>query len=445
MQKWAGGRFSFSVSCFLSPVSCCFSVLVLVSAVFLGAAFAQPAQVRALLTLADRVVVEVGELRGLPAKTRVARGALSRAQLGERIRARVREEYTPAEVRAEGLLWLRLGLVPVGTRYGDLVFALLEEQVAGYYDTRDRRLFLASWLGPDLQAPTLAHEIEHALQDQHFGLGERLRALRDDADARAALSALAEGDGVAVMIDYLARGTGRDFTTMPDLAERLRAQSAGDADQPVLASSPRALRETLLFPYVAGVSFVRTLKVRGGWRAVDDAFRDPPASTEQVLHPERYLRRDPPIPVELPRITALEGTHDEVYRDVLGEFQVRLWLQETMEPADAVNAAAGWGGDRAIVLARRGAPEAPPLGAVTVVLRSTWDSEDDAREAAAAFAMSIAARHRGARSSRRPTRQAYCLPDGTAALVERRGREIVYVEGAPAEALEAVRRQAWGA
>lgn len=385
----------------------------------------------------------MSRLRGLPVRTRVARGVLDRDALAAKLRGRIHEEFTPEEVRAEGLLFARLGLVPVEARYDELVFGLLEEQVAGYYDTTEKKLFLASWLDAEMQEPTLAHEIAHALQDQSFGLGDRLRALRREGDRRAALSALAEGDGMAVMIDYLARGTGRDLLSLEDPAAALRAESMRGTEQPVLDRSPRILRELLLFPYLAGVGFVRALRVRGGWRAVDAAFEHPPDSTEQVMHPARFVQRDPPVAVAVPPLPALSETHDEVYRDTLGEITLRLALEERVPTEIADRAAEGWGGDQAVVYVRKGAPEPPALADVALAIRAAWDSENDAEEAAAAFAASLARRYRGSRAATSRTRVARCLPDGTAALVERRGREVFYLEGVPAAATEAVRRQAW--
>lgn len=401
---------------------------------------AQPRAAQSLLALTDRVVGEVAAMRGLRVRRRVERGVLDRDALVAKIRARIREEYTAEEIRGEGLLFGRLGLVPIGSRYDELVFGLLEEQVAGYYDTTEHRLFLASWLEPEMQVPTLAHEIAHALQDQSFGLGEKIRALRSDADRRAALSALAEGDGMAVMIDYLARGTGRDLTSMDDPAAVLREEAARSGGQPVFERTPRVLREMLLFPYLAGVTFVRTLRVRGGWRAVDDAFRNPPDSSEQVLHPERFFARDPPIAVDVPPIPALAATHDEVFRDALGEIGIRLALEERLPREVAGAAATGWGGDRVVVWLRRGAPAAPALSDVALVLHTAWDTERDASEAAAAFADAMARRFPRARGRGR----ARCLDDGTVVLVERRDREVVYLEGIPSPATAAVRRQAWG-
>jgi len=377
-------------------------------------------------------------------RRRVERGVLDRPALVTRLRGRIREEFTPEDVRAEGLLYARLGLVPPNARYDDLVFGLLEEQVAGYYDTTERKLFLAGWLEPEMQVPTLAHEIAHALQDQSFGLGDELRALRHDADRRAALSALAEGDGMAVMIDYLARGTGRDLLSLEDPAAALRAESMRSADQPVLDRSPRVLREMLLFPYLAGIGFVRALRVRGGWRAVDAAFEHPPDSTEQVLHPARFFARDPPVAVAVPPIPALDATHAEIYRDVLGEITVRLALEERLAADVADAAAEGWGGDQAVVYLRRGAPEPAAPADVALVLRTTWDSDADARQAMEALAASLARRFPRSRAATSPSRVARCLPDGTAALVERRGREVLYLEGVPAAATAEVRREAWG-
>ncbi len=394
---------------------------------------------RDLLVLADRLARDVSAIRGLAALRPVRRGVLDRERILARIQELVNEQYTPEEIRHEGDVLKRMGLVPPDLDYAVTVFGVLREQVAGFYDPHARRLFIASWLRPDLQEPTLAHEIQHALQDQHYRIGELLRRRPGASDRQAAVSALCEGDAVAVMIDYLLRSTGRDFTAMPDLSAQIRTQAAGHG-QPLLRGAPRAIRESLLFPYVEGTAFVRALKMHGrSWAAVDAAFASPPDSTEQILHPERYIRRDAPMIVALADDATLSATYRAVHRDVLGELSVRLYLEESIPAPQARAAAAGWGGDQVVLYERTTlAGAAPSLEELAIVARVQWDTEADAQEFVEAATLALDRRF--ARCQRLDVAGGVgrAVSPTLAAGLLRQGATVAWVEGVPHAALAPV-------
>jgi hypothetical protein len=162
--------------------------------------------------------------------------------------------------------------------------------------------------------------------------------------------------------------------TQAELGQMLAA-AASDPSTKVLLDMPLILRETLLFPYVQGLSFVQGLQASGGWPAVDAAFAKPPASTEQIIHPEKYASGEAPIAVTLPSdLAARVGSGWKVgLEDTFGEFQLAVWLRgNTAIGAGGANAAAaGWGGDRVAVLDG-------PNGSWAVVLRTAWDTPADA-------------------------------------------------------------------
>lgn len=393
-----------------------------------------------LLALADRLSRDVAAVRGLKLLRPVRRGVLDRDAILERIQALVAEQYTPEDIRHEGEVLKRLGLIPAGLDYEGTVYGVLREQVAGFYDPGERRLFIASWLPAAMQEPTLAHEIEHALQDQHYRIGDLLRRREGQSDRQSAVSALCEGDAVAVMIDYLLRASGRDFTTMPDLTDQIRAQAVGRG-QPMLRNAPRVMREALLFPYVEGTSFVRTLKLRStaDWSAVDAAFTAPPESTEQILHPDRYLARDTPVAVALADAAALAAEYRAVHRDVLGELSFRLYLQESIPEGQARAAAAGWGGDQ-VVLYERLTPSATPPAVADLALvgRTTWDSEADAAEFADAAVAALGRRYPRCRRLELAGGVGRAIDATLASGLVRRGNVVVWAEGVPATALAGV-------
>jgi hypothetical protein len=145
---------------------------------------------------------------------------------------------------------------------------------------------------------------------------------------------------------------------------------------------PAVLRESLLFPYTSGLTFVQGLQAAGGWQAVNDAFGKPPSSTEQVIHPDKYASAEEPVKVDLPKDLAKRlGTGWKTgVEDTLGEFQLKVWLANASGGTGAPTAdaaVAGWGGDRVALLDG-------PDGATAVVISTTWDTAQDADEFASA-------------------------------------------------------------
>ncbi len=380
----------------------------------------------ALVAAADDLLRQVAALRGLRAKAPVARGVLSRAEIGDKLRARLDQEYTPAEIDAEAQVLRRLGLLPVGIDYRQLELDLLMEQVAGFYDPKARRLYIADWLPLDLQRPALAHELAHALADQHFDLGAFIRPLKDDGDRQLARAALVEGDGTAVMLEQQAQALRLPLDQLPDLVAQLgdailRAGAGATGATPIFDAAPVYLREMLIFPYLEGLRFVMAMRRGATWRRVDEVWRAPPESTEQILHPERYLSRDAPVKIDARPLATL-APRRELRRDVLGELTLRLLFRTRLPQAQADAAAAGWGGDRLVAYAAERSSALP-----VVVDLSAWDTEPDATEAATAFrALFGKITGTGDEDTGR-----FVDPNGEVWRVEQRGREVLCLMGGP--------------
>jgi len=395
-----------------------------------------------LLARTDAVAREVAKVRGLPLKRPIPNEVVDREELRRRLVAMAAEEKTKAETASEGLALSRWGLIPRATDYEAMLLELLTEQIAGYYDPETKKLTISKSAGEDPQWAelVLAHEIDHGLQDQAFDL-EKFEDLPDgEDDAAAARRALVEGDGIALMLEVmLARNGVRVPWSNPQITDAIeKAMTApGNGDQ--LDQAPLAIREALIFPYRAGFTFVAALRRRQPWKAVDAAFAKPPRSTEQILHPERYLAGDEPTSVAIDPPVALRG-YAVAHQTVWGELGFQLFLRSHgVDAAAAATAAAGWGGDRAIVLARTG--ERRPHLAVGIA-RAEWDSEADAIEAheAAVKALDAAV---GAVIEHAPTKTRWLALEGTQSWVERRGSSLVIVIGAPVWAASALATEAW--
>jgi len=415
-------------------------VLLLTAGVLRAAPHEEPHDHAALLSATDDLLRQVSALRGLRVKAPVARGVLSRDEIGDKLRGRLDKEYTPAEIDAEARVLRRLGLLPQGVDYAKLIVELLMDQVAGFYDPSVRRLYIADWLPMEMQRPALAHELAHALQDQHFNLGAFMKPLRDDGDRQLARAALVEGEGTALMLEFQAQAMRVPIDQLPDLITELgdamlRGAAAGQSAK--LDQAPTFVRETLLFPYFEGLRFVMSLRRGKTWKRIDEVWKSTPESTEQILHPDRYLSKDAPVRVSAKPLATL-APRKEIRRDVLGELTLRILFRSRLPEPQADAAAAGWGGDRLVAYASDDAAAAP-----VVLDMSTWDTETDADEAATAFRR-LFAKITGGTAPEGPAAR-YLDPNGDAWRVERKGREVLCLFGAPAAGDAAIADEAWKA
>ncbi|HTJ41121.1 MAG TPA: hypothetical protein VL463_03470 [Kofleriaceae bacterium] len=400
-----------------------------------------------LIEEVDRVAKEVGHLRGLPRKKPIKREVVSIEDLRKRLADNASNEKNAAELASESIALERWGVLPIGTDYGAMLVDVLTEQIAGYYDHDARTLYIASRdpaaADPDSEdwgEMLLSHEIDHALTDQSFDLGKLMKLPDGEGDAELARRALVEGDGMALMIEYLLADKGKAAPwTDPDLTSML--MHTMDADGPAsahLGAAPLWVRENLIFPYRAGLAFVASIRRRHPWSSVDAAYRRPPRSTEQILHPELYRSDDKPIAIKLP---ALLPELRKVWTDVWGEERWGTFLRaHGVADATALEAAAGWGGDRLAVYAREGDDD--PLHAIGVA-HTAWDSDVDAQEATEALVRALDA-FAGAAAERTDDGGRW-IDDGRVSWVERRGKDVMIVVGCPAPLADDLRAQLWTA
>jgi hypothetical protein len=400
----------------------------------------------ALLRTTDTVAREVARIRGLPLKRPIPNDVVDREQLHARLLRMAADENAAAETAAEAFALERWGMIPPGLDYQAMLIDLLTEQIAGYYDTDTKKLTISRSAGDDQTwaEMVLAHELQHGLQDQAFDLDRFEDLPVTEGDAAAARRALVEGDGIAVMIEVMvARNRSKVDWANPDLAAAIdKSMSVPGTGNDQIDRVPLAIREAMLFPYRAGIGFVAALRRRQPWSAVDAAFARPPRSTEQILHPERYFADDRPVPIDVRVPAALPGfaiAHSTVW----GELGFSLWLRSHgIDEHIADEAAAGWGGDRVVVLARPG--DRRPGKAVGIA-RADWDSEADAIEAAEAAAKALSASLLGATVDATPTRTRLLALDGTLSWLERRGPSLIVVRGAPVWAADALAAEVWTA
>jgi hypothetical protein len=315
----------------------------------------------------NAALAHVSAVRKLPAKGPVKSQVIGRSALLERVQKELLADLEPELIEGSNELLFSIGAAPADLDYLGSVLKLLGSQLAGFYDPRVKEMVLLDDLGPEAQEVTLWHELVHALQDQHYDLGKLVKWAPDRGDALGAIQALAEGDATSAMLDVMLLPRGTDALTLGDSA--LKSSLSMVEALPEIASVPAVLKRSVVAPYIDGVAFTHALRSAGGWAAVDAAWRDPPATTEQMLHPEKYRAREPAE--RLPTPVALAGGPDRlIYHDVLGEQSLRIVFEEWVPPTTAAEAASGWAGDAVAVFANG------DRRAVAVHLR--YDTEEQA-------------------------------------------------------------------
>jgi len=324
----------------------------------------------------QQIEANVVELRGLPQLEAVEPTALNPAELRQRLEADFMEDYSPEEGRLDVLTLSAFDFLEPDFDLYNFTIDLLTEQVAGFYDPEtDEFVVISSGEASFtvLEQFTYAHEFVHALQDQHFQL-DLLSDESLDSEAAFALRALAEGDATLAQTLYVSEG----YFTQEQLLEIIT--SAGEFDSTVFDSAPPVLAHELEFPYTAGLEFAQTLYAQGGYAAVDEAWENLPQSTEQIIHPERYLSSDEPQIVSLQPLTDTLGTGwQRLDEDTLGEFYLREYLIQQLNAVATDTAATGWGGDRYTVYWNEEAQQ------IVMILKLVWDTPADLEEFATAY------------------------------------------------------------
>lgn len=318
-----------------------------------------------------RIEEQVQQIRGLTAKHDVPKAVLDEGQLKERVEADFASTATPEYWTAYTRVLRGMGLLGPTQDAGELMRELLESQIAGFYDTEADELYLIARNGEPgpTEKVTFAHEFNHALQDQSFDLDRLELDALDQTDRTTARLSLIEGDATLLMTMWTVNGL------TPSEAIEMLGESLDPAQTEILARMPAVLSETLMFPYQDGMSFIAAIREQGGWEAVNRAFATPPDSTEQILHPEKYLGRETPVTVTLPSglASGMGSDWKVALQDTIGELQWRIWLDQAGSRDAASEAAAGWGGDRIALLEG-------PNGRAAIVASTAWDTAGDAAD-----------------------------------------------------------------
>jgi hypothetical protein len=392
----------------------------------------------AIVATTAAVLQETSSLRQLPILRPVKSGAQSRSEIEGMIVKNLDDESTPAEMHATEVVLKSFGLAPMDFKYRPFLIKLLTEQVAGYYDPKAQQFYLADWIELEGQKPVMAHELTHALQDQHFNLRRFEKWPKGDSDAELAAHALIEGDATLAMTLYMAKNP------LVALAFIRSLGSAGTSSEQ-FKQAPRAIRESLLFPYEEGSAWATQVYRRGGWSLVSKAFSKLPQSTEQILHAEKYFSYEAPIKLILPDLKGMLGPNwKRIDSDVNGEWGYYLILDEFLnDPIESKRASAGWAGDRFAIY------EGSRQGEIFVAQLTAWDSDNDAKEFFDAYSKRTLNRYPSAKATEKTLtteqgeRREWQTSEG-GAVMELRGSRVLILEGLPQKTdMNGVLRTIW--
>ena len=297
---------------------------------------------------ADEVLTQMSQITGLTLRTPVKKTLRSREEIRAYVISEMNEDKEPTERYASARSAEAFGLLPKGFDIDTFMVDLLTEQIAGLYDPKAHEFYIADWIPLADQRMVMAHELTHALEDQHFQIEAWVKAAKPNDDGELAREAVLEGSAMAAMIDYLLNESGRALKDLPDIDPSVLVGDMGGT--PALKKAPPFLKDALVFPYFAGLTFSADLLKDNGWKELPAVFSKPPVSTQQIMHPALYHSGKTPSTENLPDVSKLLGSDwNKLEENVMGEFGWKEVLKQFLGEDRAKSLAAAWDGDRYVV------------------------------------------------------------------------------------------------
>src|SRR6266404_604898 len=356
-----------------------------------------PEQAEQLFRDVDTILDFASKDTSLPKKHDVKRRMASRDEVVSYLKKNMAEDKDVQRLRRTELVLKKFGLLPKDFDLQTFLVTLLEEQVAGYYDSKTKTVNILDWVVPDLQRPVLAHELTHALQDQSFGLDKWLKKGTEDLDNKKEITAedivsdensearqaVVEGQAMVVLVDYMLAPMGRTVADSPEVVELLnKGMQTGTADSVQYHNAPIFMKEALTFPYRYVVDFeAALLRARGKAGAFAATFENPPHTSREIMEPKAYLsgERLPQLP--LPDFKHIFKNYDRFDVGAIGEFDVAVLAEQYAGEDASKKIYPNWRGGYYYSVHPKGNP-AGPLGLMFV---SRWASDKAAAQFAAIY------------------------------------------------------------
>ncbi len=364
-----------------------------------------PAQARELFASVDTILAFASKDSQLPIYQPVKRRLTTRAEVEHYILEKMKDDKDAQRLQSSEIVLKKFGLLDRDFQLKPFIVTLLTEQIAGYYDSKTKTVNMLDWIVPEEQKPVLAHELTHALQDQHVDLekwGDRSKQdtaknVQEDNDHLAtdeedtAREAVAEGQAMVVFLDWGLAPKGQSLAKMPDIGAQLNDMDGDDDSSPVLKRAPLLLKESLLFPYREGLNFEQVvLKDQGAKGAFAGALDHPPVSSYEVMHPKTWERHVRPTLLTMPDIHPLIDADYAPYDiGVMGALDVRILTELFAGKDAAVVLTPQWDGGIYYAAQSRKAitPELKAkTDSVALLYLSQWKTEEAAEQFAAIYA-----------------------------------------------------------
>lgn len=371
---------------------------------------------------ADEVLGQMSEITGLAPRTPLKKSLRSREEIRAHLVREMNEDKNPAERYADQRSAEAFGLLPKGFDLDSFMVELLTEQIAGLYDPKAHEFYVADWIPVDEQRMVMAHELTHALEDQHFEIEAWEKAARPNDDAELAREAVLEGSAMVAMVEYLLQESGRSLEDLPDIDPSMLI---GDlTETPQLKKAPAFLKDSLIFPYIDGLRFSAAVLKPTGWSGLPAIFAKPPASTQQIMHPAMYRSGKMAAALSVPSLEKSLGEDwKKLDENTLGEFGWKEVLKQFLDADRASALSAAWDGDRYVVYEQKQSKR------LLLITRERLASDDLAERFFGQYSEALEKKHsKRTNLFRRPSFFSFDTPDG-GVFLRCFARECITLEG----------------
>lgn len=407
-----------------------------------------PQQAQELFRSVDQILAFASRDSGLPIRHTVKRALVSRDQAMKYIEGRMGNDQDAQRLQRSALVLKKFGLLPRDFDLQTFLLSLLNEQVAGYYDPKAKTVNLLDWVDADVQKPVLAHELTHALQDQHLNLdhwlkdgprSEKKNSDVHDDEAIAARQAVSEGQAMVVLTDYELEPLGKTILDAPDIVAAMKAGVTSGS--PIFESAPLYIKDSLAFPYTYGLDFERTiLQKKGKGAAFTDVLQHPPLNTREVMQPAVYLAGDHLVPLHPPKLDKILGKGwQKVDVGAVGEFDISVMVEQYASEQLARQVWPQWRGGYYYAARQKNSP----ADNLSLLYLSQWAVPEQATKFAGIYAQSLKKKYKqvepvgGSPAPRASTGVQVSIADATAqwntedgpVFVEPHGNYVLVMEG----------------
>ena len=391
-----------------------------------------PAQAKELFDSVDTILRFASEDSKLPIRTAVKKRLTTRDAVEKYLEDKMKDDKDARRMERSEIVLKKFGMLDEDFHLQPFLVSLLKEQIAGYYDSKTKTVNLLDWIAPDAQKPVMAHELTHALQDQHVNLDKWEDQSSEDLSRNVAednkhistdeedtaREAVLEGQAMAVLVDYELKPVGGNILSNPDLVKKMADEQGSQADSPVLARAPLVLHESLLFPYQDGLKFeVDMLADKGATGAFAGVLDRPPATSYEIMNPRAYEREAKVPLLTMPDVHGLLDANYAPYDvGVMGELDVRMLSELFGGPQMAVALTPAWNGGIYYAVQKKSAPDKNSTASIGLLYLSQWKSPQAAETFAKMYAGELGQQYSGvvrdSQAESDPTEQIYKTSEG---------------------------------